>query len=473
MRLPQTYSLAVIGALLLLGVGQTAQAQSGSFIIPLIRPSTHADGGTDFAYWDLFERPPGSLVNYNYNYANPPALFGGLGMGLGLGLDADDNPTTAFAPRATLWQTGTDTAFLTGSAAIYSFAEPTAFEVPYSPPAESMGEVTNVIFQTMTGGSGLDSTSMLLSYEDSGGQTHTVGPVFRAQDDPQSGAFSERTITAFQWNLTGLGIRDFKIVFHSAAESMTLWESQLDVVVGKPFTQQLGYLLDTRARPLVRFGRPGRVTLDAPPGTDERFILPGVGLTLVGTPESQWVTAGWVKDGVVTAGPTLPLTMPAEDVSVTVLFAPTTYATWRTRMFFHFNGLLGTENDYTNDAISAPDVDHDHDGLDNHLEYAFGCDPYTPDAARAVQPQSTVVDGGQIYPSITYRTNGMPVGQSTVSYRVQLSTDLATWADNVTSAGTTVEVSRVLQADGTTLVTERATQPIETFNRCFMQVVAE
>lgn len=468
MRLPHICSLAVVATLLTLWGEPSALAQSGSFIIPLIRPSSHSDGGTDFAYWDLFERPPGSVLNENYLYPNPPALLLNAG-----GRDAGNNPTTAFYPRTSLIQTGTPTAFLTGSAAIYSFAEPLVFEVPYEADSTAVGEVTNVIFQTMSGGSGLKTSSMLISYEDMGGAAHTVAPIFRAHDDPQSGAFAQRTISAFQWNLTGLGIRSFKVLFEANGESMTLWEAQLDVVVGHSFTQQLGYYLQMPARPLVRFGRPGHVSLDAPPGTDGRFILPGANLTLNGMPENQWVSVGWVRDGVVTAGSSYPLTMPASDVVVTALFAPTTYAAWRSRIFYHENGILGTPNDYTNDAVSAPAVDHDHDGLSNQMEYAFGCDPYTPDAGRAVQPMSTFVDV-QEYPCITYRTNGAPLGQPGIpTYRVQLSSDLVNWADNGNAPGTTVTVSRILQADGSVLVTERATQPVGSFSRCFMQVVVE
>lgn len=466
MRLLYFHFLAVSGALVLMGAGQPVQAQSGNFVIPIIRPDTHADGGTDFAFWDLFKRRPGSTSDQNYNYGNPPAALNGQGR------DADNNATTAFSDQTTLTQVGTDTAFITSSGGIYSHQDLTTFEVNYDAKFDSTGEITNVIFQTKVAGTQLDNNSMVILYE-SGGQTHSIAPLFRAQDDPQTGNFTEWTITAFQWNLTGLGIRNFKIAFAAGGISMSLAQAQMDVVVGVPFSQQLGYLLQHRWRPSVRFGRPGFIDVTLAPGLDERFIMPGTSLSLQSIPENNWTRVGYVRDNVVSTTSPMTFTMPANDIIITALFAPTTYAAWRTKTFFHENTIIGTENDFEDDAISAPDIDHDHDGMDNFLEYAFGCDPYTPDAARGVQPMSTMVDGLQTYPCITYRTNGVPQGQATVVYRVQLSTDLSTWVDNTGTPGTTVEVSRVVQPDGTVLVTERAAQPITTFNRCFMQVVAE
>jgi hypothetical protein len=451
----------LLGVLTLVCAIGNARAQSGSFVVPAIR----AQGGTDFAYWDLFARPPDSSTNVNYNYPNPPALIDGLGE------DAEGNPTTAFAPRTALIQSGTPNCFITSSGAIYSFSDVTAFEVPYSPAAGISGEVTNVIFQTQTGGSRLDIDSLQLSYV-SGGQTRTVAPIFHALDDPQAGTFGQRIVCAFQWNLTGLGVRDFKITFSAPDASMPLWEAQLDVVVGSPFVQQLGYLLIKRSRPLLRHGVPGTIVPELAPGEDPRFFLPGAEVTLNGVPELDWAPVGWWYDNQVHDAPTLELTFPAHDITVTALFAPLTYVAWRDRMFNHANGLTGTENDYLNDAISAPDVDHDCDGLDNLLEYAFGCDPYIPDTARAQDGMTLVEVSGQMYPAITYRTNGAPIGQGDVEYHVQLSQDRSSWIDNRT-ASTTVTMSRVRQQDGTVLVTERAAQSVSNFNRCFMRVVVE
>lgn len=433
------------------------RAQSGSFVIPSIRDSA----GTDFAYWDLFARPPGSPGNTNYNYANPPALLDGTGE------DGDANPTTAFAPRATLTQNGTSTAFVTSSGAIYSFSDPIDIEVNYQPPAGNSNEVTNVIFQTQTGGARIDIGSIRLRYTNGSG-THEVAPAFKALDDPQTGAFSERIVSAYQWNLTGLGVTTFKIVFPGPT-SMPLWQAQLDVVQGTAFSQQLGYVLRTRARPTTLHEVPGTVDKNLPPSADGRFFMENDTLNLLAVPEPDWEHTGWEYAGQTFATASLPLIFPAADAMVTALFAPSSYAIWQEYNFHHANALLGVGNEFLDDAISAPQVDHDNDQLTNAGEYAFAGDPYVSDTPRT-RPQLVVVDvGGTSHPALRYRSNGLGVGLGDVIHIVQLSTDGNTWADNNTSP-TTTTVSRQLQADGSMLVTERALLPVSSYSSLSMRV---
>ncbi|MEN3941080.1 Ig domain-containing protein [Prosthecobacter sp. SYSU 5D2] len=451
----------------LLGAAGDAQAQSGSFIIPSIR----AEGGSDFAYWDLFERPPGSTNSGNFNYPNPPALTGGEdedGNPTTVMEDHDEDPDTDPIPRTTLIQTGATDAFITSSNAIYSFSEVVKFEVPYQPAEEAEGMVTNVIFQTQTGGIRLDVNSVKLVYEQAGVPV-TVNPVFRGLDDPQSGAFSERIVCAFQWNLTGLNVRDFKITFAAPEASMPLWQAQLDVVTGVPFVQELGYILATRSRPGVRFGRPGVVDKNLPWTLDGRYFLGGEELTLFGAPEDGWQVTGWSHDGLTTPGESLELVFPQQDTTVTALFAPESYATWRNAMFFHANSTIGVGDDYSNNSISGPTVDHDEDGLSNAGEYAFGGDPYEEDDNRT-RPQLLLVEAeGQQYPALRYRTNGLIPGLGDVVQRVRVAANGGPWMDN-TSEPTTTTVQRELQADGSELVTERALQAIGSFTSVEMDV---
>lgn len=423
-------------------------AQSGSFVIPANRDS----GGTDFAYWDLFARPPGSPSNTNFNYANPPALLDGSGE------DDNGNPTTAFAPRAALTQTGTSTAFITSSGAIYSFSDPLAVEVHYQAPAGNSNEVTNVIFQTQTGGARIDIGSIRLRYTNVAG-THELAPVFKALDDPQTGAFSERIVSAYQWNLTGLGVTTFKIVFPGPT-SMPLWQAQLDVVQGTAFSQQLGYVLRTRARPLTRYEVPGTVDKNLPPTADGRFFFENDMLNLLAVPEPDWEHTGWEYAGQTFATASLPLIFPAADTTVTALFAPSSYAIWREYSFNHANALLGVGNEFLDDAISAPAVDHDSDGLTNAGEYAFAGDPYLADTERT-QPQLVLFDvSGTAHPAIRYRTNAAPALNTDVVFKAQLSTDGgSSWQDNST-VPTTVIAEQKLQPDGSMLVTERTVQPL-------------
>jgi hypothetical protein len=454
----------------LLGVLGVAQAQDGSFVIPSVRGGE----GTDFAYWDYFDRPPGSTFNINYNYANPPGL-----NGLDGGRDDDGNPTTVIEDhdndpdtpkisRATLLQTGAADAFVTSSGAIYSFSEVVKFEVPYQPSDEVEGMVTNVIFQTQTGGIRLRLDSVKLEYE-SAGVTHTINPVFKALDDPQTGAFSESVVCAFQWDLTGLNVREFTIKFASPDISMPLWEAQLDVVIGAPFVQELGYVLATRTRPLTLHGRPGAVDKNLPWGVDGRYFLQGDELNLLGDPNVGWHMTGWYYDGTTTYGSSLPLIFPDRDIIVTALYAPEDFATWRKFSFFHSNGTLGTSDDYVEDSISGPLVDHDDDGLNNAGEYAFAGDPYVADSLRTRPEFFLVEEADVLYPALRYRTNGRVPGLGDVVQTVRVSANDGAWVDNTTEP-TTVVFQRELQPDGSELVTERTVLPRSSFDDVAMQV---
>lgn len=439
-------------------------AQNGSFVVPEARRLAQ----TDFAYWDFFRLPPGASGNYNYN--NPPALLDGLGM------DDEGNMTTAFTSRVNLIQTATPSCFVTSSGALYSFSEVTAFAVPYvQPTATAMQDITNVIFQVQTGGRRIELDNIELQYTNPVGETYTVGPpVYRAQDDPQTGAFSERLVTAFQWDLTDLQARSLRVVLTSSGTSMPLWQAQLDVVSGRPFERELGYLLFPRARPVMRGeGRPGTVDKNLPAGVDGRFFAPGQQLNLLAAPELDWEPVGFWYDGVVFEGWELPFTFPESDVTVTALFAPLTYEAWRDRAFYHENVVHGIPNDHVDPAVSGPLVDHDHDGFCNQLEYAFGGDPYVADPAR-IQPETLVVTHeGVRHAAIRYRTNGAPAEYADVATHVMVSPDLQSWQENGTTPGLTVteEISNVLQDDGSRIVTARVLQPLSaTGGRCFMRI---
>lgn len=445
----------------LAGVG-VSSAQSGSFIIPTFRGS-----GSDFAYWDLFSRPPGSSSNTNYQYDNPPALDGGVddnGNETNMLEDHDENPATDPIPRATLVQNGAEDAFITSSGAIYSFSEVVKFEVPYRPAADDPGQVTNVIFQTQTGGSRLNVNSVKLVYEVAGVPME-MDPIFRGMDDPQSGEFSERIVCAFQWDLSGVNVRNFKIIFESPASSMPLWQAQLDVLTGPDFEQELGYLLHTNARPITRFGRPGKVDKNLPFTADGRFFLEGEALEIIGDPATGWEMTGWFYDTEITAGLTLPLVFPAQDITVFPLFAPLSYAVWREHLFHHANALLGLEDDYEIDTISAPGVDHDLDGLTNAGEYAFGGDPYIQDNLRT-QPQLVLVEvEGVSYPAIRYRTNGLEAGEGDVEQTVRVAANGGAWEADLTKLH-----DNQLQSDGTRLVTERTLLPMSSYASLEMDV---
>jgi hypothetical protein len=444
---------AAAGFLVSGGGGRLCAQSAGQFVIPGIRDG----GGTEFAYWDLFQKPAGT--NYNYNYLNPPALAGGL--------DDEGNASNLNAPRTALVQNGSATCFVTSSGALYDFAATTAFETLYAQAAGAEGEVTNVIFQTQTGGVRFDLNNIRLVFMDGGGASVSLPAQYKALDDPQTGSFAERLVSAFQWDLTGKGVHDFRLLYSAPGTSMPLWQAQLDVVSGAPFVQELGYLLLTSSLPNVRYGRPGVVSKNLPAGAEERFFLPGTTLRLTGEPSPGWAHTGWSFNGVVHSGATLPVTFTDSDLRVAALFAPDNYDDWRDAMFHHSNPVIGQLPDNTNDDISGPEADPDGDGANNFAEFAFGGDPYESDPDRTNPVAGLVEVSGQSHAAVTYR-EGAGGEFPEITYTVRHSTDLAIWQ----TTGLT-ETARVLQVDGSTLVTVRSQAPVPTAPRLFFSIKAE
>ncbi len=421
--------LAVLAWAAMSGVGRAADA--GRFVIPGLRGSGGA--GAAFAYWDFFLTDD---EGFNFGMTNPPALLGG---------EDENGHLTTLSERVGLTQTAAESAFVTSSGAIYSFSEATAFRVDY----EGTGEapVTNVIFQTQTGGRRFDIGNIRLEYFATPGDPASLEsliPSFKALDDPQSGAFAERLVSAFQWDLTGRDVRDFRLIFGAPGSSMPLWEAQIDVVEGAEFRQELGYLMLGEVRPFLRFQRPGRIEKDLPAGAETRFHLPGTRLRLIGVPASGFAHAGWAHAGEISDTAEFELVYADADLAVTAIFAPLNYNTWRNHWFDHANDLLGLPADHLNDEVSGPGADPDGDGADNFAEFAFGGDPYAADPA--VRGPAVAVDAGA--PLLTYRQPASAlVG---VTYQLFASTDLAQW-----SPVNAVVVDRVLDLTGYWRVTVR------------------
>lgn len=443
----------------LLAAALPASAQSaGQFVIPGLRSTAQ------FAYWDLFATPSGQT--FNYGYANPPALLDGTGQ------DDTGNLTTLFSPQAVLLQTGSPTAFITSSGAIYDFGATTGFEMRYTRPSSVTGAVTNVIFQTQTGGRRFDVDNIRLKFT-RGAEIVSLAPAFRALDDPQSGTFNERLVAAFQWDLTGQQAGDFTLHYSAPGSSMPLWQAQLDVVAGAPFVQVLGYLLLTESRPVLRYSIAGKVAKNVPPGIDERFHLSGQQVEVSAEPEPGWLHSGWRSDtGALSDSLTYPVAFTNADRGVTALFVPETWSAWRSGMFAHANSLLGQPADHLNDAISAMTADPDGDGADNFSEYAFGGDPLVHDPAARAVSVGTVTEGAAQYAAVTFPAVASADGSGDLDYIVSVSSELQSWQENGETE-VTVEHSRRLREDGRTLITVRSTQPFSAARSLYFRIRAE
>ena len=299
----------------------------------------------------------------------------------------------------------------------------------------------------------------------------TLAPDFKALDDPGTGGFAERLVSAFQWDLTGKDAGDFTLLFQAPERSMAFYEAQLDTVAGAPFVRELGRVLRAAVRPKgpadgyeilgrygLRYESAGRVEMLLGPDDEDRFFLPGAEVELEAEANFGFRHVGWLlPDGTTAEGAeNVTVTMADADAVVAAVFSPETWDDFRYHFFNHINPAMGmTADDYEIDAVSGPGADPDGDGVVNFHEYAFGGNPYGADAARLAPQAALVRAEGQDFPAITYRRQAAEDGDLT--WRVEESADLRTWTHG---EEVTLPVSRKLNDDGTVEVTARSRTPL-------------
>lgn len=168
-----------------------AHAGTNGFVVPSFRGSANSQAG----YWETFTVPVGTP-------GNPTDRPGG---------------TTG----AVLTQSDTN-AFLTGSGNIYNLSGLSAFKLADTPPF-TLG---TVVLQTRTIGSELDYNSVSLVYSNGSG-THSLAPLFRYELNRTAGqGFNVSSL--WQWDLTGLGVSNYSIVFNAGGASLSFDSLTLD-----------------------------------------------------------------------------------------------------------------------------------------------------------------------------------------------------------------------------------------------------
>jgi hypothetical protein len=180
---------AVCGALTF-GASVT-QAGTNGFVVPLFRGAPN----TASAYWETFTVPVGAP-------GNPP-----------------DQPGTTTG--AVLTQTNAN-AFLTGSGNIYNLAGISSFMLADETPFE----LGTVVIQTRTIGSELDYQSISLTYSNASG-AHTLAPLFHYELN-RSAAQGYSVSSLWQWDLTGLGVSHYTVVFNAGDASLSFDSLTLD-----------------------------------------------------------------------------------------------------------------------------------------------------------------------------------------------------------------------------------------------------
>jgi autotransporter-associated beta strand protein len=189
-----------------------------------------ASFSTDYSAWDVMYSPYGG-ANYP-DFAAPYGSYGTASLAdWTLPANATPSDPSAYfdARNPTITQTGTNTAFLVGPGStgnIYSFAAPLSYQLAATTPY-TLG---TIVFQFQTDGSLTAFSSIKLQYTDGSGHLISLSANDMIREYRSSGS-SFGGITnraALQWNLTGLNITSYQIVWSSQTSSNSLQLVTLD-----------------------------------------------------------------------------------------------------------------------------------------------------------------------------------------------------------------------------------------------------
>lgn len=166
-------------------------AGTNDFVVPAFRGSANSE----FGYWETFTVPFGAPGNF------------------------PDQPGATTGAILTQFNT---IAFLTDSRNIYNLST-SSFALTDSTPF-ALGAV---VLQTRTIGSELDyGSASLICTNDSGG--HVLAPLFRHELNRTSGQ-GVNVSSLWQWDLTGLGVTNYNVVFNAVGDSVSFDSLTLDV----------------------------------------------------------------------------------------------------------------------------------------------------------------------------------------------------------------------------------------------------
>lgn len=194
-------------------------AGTNGFVIPTFRGTANSE----FGYWESFTVPFGAPGN----------------------LPDQPGATTT----ATLTQLNTN-AFITGSGNLYNLS--TSTFVLADDPSFTLG---TVVMQIRTIGSELDYSSVALVYTNASGP-QALAPSFRYELNRTAGQ-GVNVSSLWQWDLTGLGVSHYSILFNAAGESVSFDSLMLDAADQfTPAFPQQPYVLKSAPANLARWMYP-------------------------------------------------------------------------------------------------------------------------------------------------------------------------------------------------------------------------
>jgi hypothetical protein len=232
---------SVVVALALTAVSGVSYAETPPNLIPDGATSPFADwtvGAADstWAQWDVFSTPSGTNAPDEGKFPN----------------------TGAFLPTVQEGSGGASGAFLTGGGNIYSFAQPTSFDVVVPNLAgKPASYVTRVVAQVHTLGSLIQQMTVQLTYNDGAPTTLAPAEATLALDIPAAGGFGgAEQLWRYVWDVP-YSSANYLVEFGASSSSMSLAGVRVDTftqdgVVPEPAT--IG-LVGAAVTALVRFGR--------------------------------------------------------------------------------------------------------------------------------------------------------------------------------------------------------------------------
>ncbi|MGE3309442.1 MAG: hypothetical protein AB7O66_05675 [Limisphaerales bacterium] len=167
-------------------------ASTNNFVVPSFRNAADSEIG----YWE----------NFTVAYGAP----------------GNTATMTGSTTGATLTQTLSPSAFVTGSGNLYDPAEATGFVLSDSTPF-TLG---TVVLQIRTLGAELKYDAIRLTHTDANG-THALEPLSRVELD-RGTVLGASVSSLWQWDLTGLGVTDYSINWESDGSSLSLDSVTLD-----------------------------------------------------------------------------------------------------------------------------------------------------------------------------------------------------------------------------------------------------
>lgn len=222
--------LAYLPVILAVSAAALLPARAEYLFNDFVTPSFAGGANTEYSAWDVFYTPYG-----NPNMPDFAAPFGSYQTASQAGFTppANSSPSNPLAfwstQNPTITQTGTNTAFIIGpdtTGNIYSFSAPLSYALADTTPYK----LGTVLLQFQTDGSLTDFSSLKLQYTNTSGQLVSLSPVETLREYEVSGSpFGGVTNrAALQWNLAGLNITSYQIVWSTVSASNSLQLVSLD-----------------------------------------------------------------------------------------------------------------------------------------------------------------------------------------------------------------------------------------------------